>query len=167
MASPTTTRAAGNARSSRRRLYRYDPATDEIRLVADDFDGPNGLAFSPDERRLYVAETGDQTTDAPRQYIRVFDVSPDGKKLARGEIFHKIEPGYCDGLRIDEDGNLWSSAGRWRALHRSARQAARQDTRAAYRLQPDLWRRQEESPVHRRLATLYAIFLNRRGVQWP
>ena len=49
--------------------------------MAGDFDGPNGLAFSPDERRLYVAETGDQTSDHPRQFIRVFDVSPDGKRL--------------------------------------------------------------------------------------
>lgn len=92
-------------------LYRLDPDTGEIRLMAGDFDGPNGLAFSPDERRLYVAETGDQTTDDPRQYIRVFDVSPDGKRLSGGDVFHKVEPGNADGFRIDEHGNLWSSAG--------------------------------------------------------
>ena len=55
-------------------LYRFDPASGDIRIAAADFDGPNGLAFSPDESRLYVAETGDQTTDNPKQYIRVFDV---------------------------------------------------------------------------------------------
>ena len=91
-------------------LYRFDPARGDIRVVAGDFDGPNGLAFSPDERRLYVSETGDQTTDAPRQYIRAFAVADDGQTLSGGELFHKIEPGYCDGLRVDEDGNVWSSA---------------------------------------------------------
>ncbi len=59
-------------------LYRFDPRTNEIQVMAGDFDGPNGLAFSPDERRLYVAETGDQSKPNPRQYIRVFDVAPDG-----------------------------------------------------------------------------------------
>src|SRR5579883_406105 len=90
-------------------LYRYEPESSELQLVAGDFDGQNGLAFSPGERRLYVSETGDQTKENPRQYIRIFELSPDGRTLTGGEIFHKIEPGYCDGLRIDEDGNLWSS----------------------------------------------------------
>jgi gluconolactonase len=91
-------------------VYRLDPERDDIRIVADDFDGPNGLAFSPDESQLYVSETGDQTTDHPRQYIRVFDVGIDRSTLTGGDIFHKIEPGYCDGMRVDEDGNIWSSA---------------------------------------------------------
>jgi gluconolactonase len=91
-------------------VYRFDPETGGIHIVADDFDGPNGLAFSPDERRLYIAETGDQTQPSPRRYIRIFEVKADGKTLSGGEIFHKIEPGYCDGMRTDEDGNIWSSA---------------------------------------------------------
>jgi gluconolactonase len=91
-------------------VYRFDPHTGEIRAMATDFDGPNGLAFSPDESRLYVAETGDQKSDAPLQTIRVFDVVDDGLTLSGGDEFHRIEPGYCDGLRVDEDGNVWSSA---------------------------------------------------------
>ncbi|MGH6670924.1 MAG: SMP-30/gluconolactonase/LRE family protein [Xanthobacteraceae bacterium] len=91
-------------------VYRFDPKTGDIRIVADDFDGPNGLAFSPDERLLYIAETGDQTQERPRQYIRVFEIKPDGRTLSGGDIFHKIEPGYCDGMRVDEYGNIWSSA---------------------------------------------------------
>jgi gluconolactonase len=90
-------------------LYRFDPRSGRIAVAAGDFDGPNGLAFSPDERRLYVSETGDQATDDPKQYIRVFDVAPDGG-FGGGEVFYKIEPGYADGLCVDEDGNLWSSA---------------------------------------------------------
>src|SRR3954465_15403467 len=91
-------------------LYRLDPATGDIRVAAAAFDGSNGLAFSPDERRLYVAETGDQSQPDPRQYIRVFDLAADGAALRGGDVFHKIEPGYADGFRVDEDGNLWSSA---------------------------------------------------------
>lgn len=90
-------------------LSRFDPQTGHIAIAAGDFDGPNGLAFSPDETRLYVSETGDQITDAPRQYIRAFDVAA-GDMLFGGEVFHKIEPGYADGLCVDEDGNIWSSA---------------------------------------------------------
>lgn len=91
-------------------VYRFDPATGEIQVVAADFDGPNGIAFSPDERRLYISETGDQTQTDPRQFIRAFDVSEGGRSLSGGEVFHKIEPGYCDGMRVDEHGNVWSSA---------------------------------------------------------
>jgi gluconolactonase len=91
-------------------VYRFDPVTGEIAIVAADFEGPNGLAFSPDERRLYVSETGEQTHEEPRQYIRAFDLSEDGRRLSGGEVLHKIQPGYCDGLRVDEHGNIWSSA---------------------------------------------------------
>ena len=91
-------------------LYRFDPATGATTIAAADFVGPNGLAFSPDERRLYVAETGDQSRDDPSQFIRVFDVG-DNDTLSGGAIFHTITPGYCDGMTVDEDGNIWSSAG--------------------------------------------------------
>jgi gluconolactonase len=91
-------------------LYRFDPASGEIRIAAGDFAGPNGLAFSPDERRLYVAETGDPGDPEPARCIRVFDVAEDGR-LSGGGQFHAIFPGYCDGLRVDENGNVWSSAG--------------------------------------------------------
>jgi gluconolactonase len=91
-------------------VYRFDPQSGQTRVVADDFDGPNGLAFSPDERRLYVSETGDQTTEHPRQYIRVFEVGENQSSLRGGGILHKVEPGYCDGMRVDEHGNIWSSA---------------------------------------------------------
>src|SRR6185437_7738546 len=59
-------------------LYRFDPADGHIAVAAGDFDGPNGLAFSPHEKSLYVSETGDQTKDHPKQFIRRFDVSSDG-----------------------------------------------------------------------------------------
>jgi gluconolactonase len=91
-------------------LYRLDPETGDLRRVADDFEGPNGLAFSPDERLLYVAESGRQFSADPVRHIRVFDVAEGGDSLSNGRIFHKISPGYADGFRLDEDGNIWSSA---------------------------------------------------------
>ena len=135
--------------------------------MAADFDGPNGLAFSPDERRLYVAETGDQTRDDPRQYIRVFDVSPDGTRLSGGDVFHKVAPGYCDGMRVDEDGNLWSSAGDGVHCLSPAGELLGKV------LVPHAVSNLTFGGLDKNRLfiggshTLYAIFLNRRGVQWP
>ncbi|HEX5314013.1 MAG TPA: SMP-30/gluconolactonase/LRE family protein, partial [Gammaproteobacteria bacterium] len=92
-------------------LYRLDPTTGELAVVADDFEGPNGLCFSPDEKRLYVTETGLQFAENPQRHIRVFAVADDGRRLAKGRVFHKVSPGNADGIRCDEDGNVWSSAG--------------------------------------------------------
>jgi len=91
-------------------LYRLEPDTGEITAVATDFDGPNGLAFSPDEQLLYVAESGAPGASEPRQYIRRFRLSRDGRSLSGGEVFHTITPGWADGFRLDEHGNLWCGA---------------------------------------------------------
>jgi gluconolactonase len=92
-------------------VYRLEPASSELSVVADDFAGPNGLAFSPDERRLYICESGRQFDENPSRFIRVFDVGADGKCLHGGAKFHKVEPGFADGIVCDEDENIWSSAG--------------------------------------------------------
>lgn len=89
-------------------VYRVDQASGSIEAVLTDFNCPNGLAFSPDESRLYVADTGRMFQDDPR-HIRVFDCDADGK-LSGGEIFHAVSPGCADGFRVDAEGNLWSSA---------------------------------------------------------
>jgi gluconolactonase len=68
-------------------LYRLDPLDGALRVMADDFDGPNGLAFSPDERLLYVSESGNQFSADPVQHIRAFDVLDDGKRLSPGRMF--------------------------------------------------------------------------------
>ncbi|RAI60373.1 SMP-30/gluconolactonase/LRE family protein [Roseicella frigidaeris] len=148
-------------------LYRLDPGSGEIRCMAGDFDGPNGLAFSPDERRLYVAETGDQTGEAPKQHIRVFDVALDGRRLSGGEVFHTVSPGYCDGMRVDEDGNLWSSAAD--GVHCiSPEGGLLGKVLVPHRVSNLTF----GGPARNRLFiaashSLYAIFLNRRGAQWP
>ena len=91
-------------------VYRLDPGDGSLRVVADDFVGPNGLCFSPDERRLYIAETGKQFAADPVQHIRVFEVLDGGIRLSAGRVFHKVQPGSADGFRCDEEGNVWSSA---------------------------------------------------------
>jgi gluconolactonase len=91
-------------------VYRVDPHSGDIRIVADDFVRPNGIAFSPDERRLYVADTGaTHVKDGPR-HIRVFDVSDDGR-LSGGKVFATSTAGLFDGMRLDEAGRIWTSAG--------------------------------------------------------
>lgn len=92
-------------------LYRFDPRDGTLSVVADDFQSPNGVCFSPDERRLYVSESGIPFATDPVQHLRVFDVSADGAHLSNARVFYKVEPGFTDGLRCDEDGNVWSSAG--------------------------------------------------------
>ena len=92
------------------RVYRLDPAKGDLAVMADDFAGPNGLCFSPDEKRLYIAESGAQFAPDPVRHIRVFDVEDD-RHLRKGRIFHTVAPGFADCLRCDEDGRVWTSAG--------------------------------------------------------
>jgi gluconolactonase len=79
-------------------VYRLDPASGALSCVADDFEGPNGLAFSPDERLLYVAESGAKFAADPVHHIRVFAVRDHGRRLGHGEFFHRITPGHADGF---------------------------------------------------------------------
>lgn len=91
-------------------VYRIDPCDGSTRIVADDFVMPNGLAFSPDESRLYIADSGFLRDESSPRHIRVFDVRDDGS-LAGGDIFTTISPGIPDGFRIDTGGRLWAGAG--------------------------------------------------------
>ncbi len=82
-------------------VYRLAP-DGELVLLADDFDRPNGLAFSPDEQVLYVADTS-------RGHIRSFNVSPDGA-ISNGRVFIEMqapEPGAPDGMKVDREGNVY------------------------------------------------------------
>ncbi len=90
-------------------VYRIDPKTGKLDLVTDDMYKPNGLCFSPDYRKLYLADTGGPTPKG----IRVYDV--DGIRLRNGRRFTSMEmdgkQGGSDGIRADVDGNIWSAAG--------------------------------------------------------
>jgi gluconolactonase len=91
-------------------VYRLDAGTRVATVVEGDMRRPNGLCFSPDEKRLYICDTG--LTDGP-QYahnIRVYDVV-DGSRLANGRVFVEMGAGLADGIRADLDGNIWAGAG--------------------------------------------------------
>ena len=85
-------------------VFRFDPKTRDLKVLAKDFDKPNGIALSPDGKRLYVADSGRP------HHIRVFDVQADGG-VANGKVFCVIDKGGPDGIRCDTEGRVWSSAG--------------------------------------------------------
>lgn len=91
-------------------VYRIDPSG-AISRVADDFEKPNGLAFSRDESILYVADTGISHNEKGPKHIRALNVKPDGKSLGSSKIFADCTAGLFDGFRVDTDGRIWTSAG--------------------------------------------------------
>jgi gluconolactonase len=94
----------GGKEQDKNYVFRLDPKSGELKAVIDDCEKPNGLCFSPDESKLYVADSG-----APK-HIRVFDVHADGT-LGNPKVFCKIDKGAPDGIRCDADGRVWSSSG--------------------------------------------------------
>ena len=88
-------------------VYRWDPQTKKLSVVAGDINRPNGLAFSPDESKLYIIEAG----STPR-VIRVYDVVENGTKISNMRPLIQAENGGTpDGMRLDVDGNLWCGWG--------------------------------------------------------
>jgi len=88
-------------------VYRVDGATGAVTVVADGINAPNGLAFSPDETKLYIVESRSE----PRR-ILAYDVTGDGTRLANGRVLIDAGPdGTPDGFRCDVDGNLWCGWG--------------------------------------------------------
>jgi gluconolactonase len=88
-------------------VYRLDPKTGKATVVAGDIKGPNGLAFSPDEKKMYIVAS----RATPRE-IHAYDVVDEGSKLANGGVLITAEEGGTpDGFRVDVDGNLWCGWG--------------------------------------------------------
>ncbi len=92
-----------------RHVFRLDARTGELRSVCGDMAKPNGLAFSPDERILYVADSGASHDLEGPHHILAFDVADDGA-LRNRRVFAVIDAGIPDGFRVDVDGNVWTSA---------------------------------------------------------
>ncbi len=95
-------------------IYRIDARSGKIEIVTDEIFKPNGLCFSPDYRKLYVADTGSSHyPEAPKE-IKVWDVVDD-RSLVKGRPFTSMQlgdnAGLADGIRADIDGNIWASAG--------------------------------------------------------
>jgi gluconolactonase len=93
-------------------VYRVDPKSGEVKVIVDDFVEPNGISLSPDEKKLYVIDTG--FTDGPDNpsHIRVFDLDVAGGKATNSKVFAEMpKPSITDGLRTDTEGNVWCSVG--------------------------------------------------------
>jgi gluconolactonase len=89
-------------------VYRLDPKTGAIDAVVTDAVRPNGIAFSPDEKFLYLADTGASHKENGPKHIRKFAVH--GSKLSGGEVFADSTAGLFDGFRVDTTGRIWTSA---------------------------------------------------------
>jgi gluconolactonase len=93
-------------------VYRVDPKSGDVKVVVDDFVEPNGIAFSPDEKKLYVLDTG--FTDGPDNpsHIRVFDLDVGAGKVSNSKVFAEMpKPSITDGVRCDTEGRVWCSVG--------------------------------------------------------
>lgn len=96
------------------RVYRYNPATGQLAVVADSFNKPNGLAFSPDESVLYITDSGanqepDTFYEELPHHVRAFDVK-EGGHLENDRLFRVTSPGFPDGIKVDAEGRVYTSA---------------------------------------------------------
>jgi gluconolactonase len=91
-------------------VYRVDAKSGAVTAVVTDIARPNGIAFSPDEKYLYVADTGATHKENGPRHIRRFTVNADGSKLSGGEIFAESPAGLYDGFRVDRNGRIWTSS---------------------------------------------------------
>jgi gluconolactonase len=144
-------------------VYRVDPSG-KIEAVVTDMSCPNGLAFSPDEKRLYVADTG-RMFSSDAQHIRVFDMVDGRPKNSR--VFHNIAHGCADGIRVDTDGNLWSSAGD--GVHCLSPEGDLMGKILIPEIVSNICfgGRAKHQLFITATTSLYSVILNRRGVQWP
>ncbi len=100
-------------------VYRIDPKTGKIEKLLDEMFKPNGLCFSPDYKKVYIADTGASHYEQAPRNIMVYDVLDDGKKIGKGRQYVSMEmdlngkkvAGFADGIRADVDGNIWVGAG--------------------------------------------------------
>jgi gluconolactonase len=91
-------------------VFRFDRRIGELAVASDAMQHPNGLAFSVDESVLYVSDTSAARIPGGNHHILAFDVV-DGRRLANQRTFMVMDPGFADGLRVDVEGNVWTSAG--------------------------------------------------------
>jgi len=102
-----------------RNVYRLDPKSGKMDVVVGDFSMPNGLCFSPDEKKFYVTDTGELGGAFKQTLIRVYDADENGK-LSNGRLMHDFkdvqQPYIADDIRSDEDGNIWAAGG-WSPNH--------------------------------------------------
>jgi gluconolactonase len=147
-------------------VFRFEPGTGDLTIVTDEMIYPNGLAFSPDETVLYVADTSSSFDPKDSRHFMAFDVV-DGRRLQNGRGFAVIEPGLADGFRVDVHGNIFTSSAD------SVQVYASDGTRLGKILVPEKVGNLTFGGPHRdRLyiaasSSLYALDLNTQGIQRP
>ena len=99
----------GDSEQAASHVFRFDPSDGSVSIVADDFVQPNGIAFSLDERHVYIVDTGATHVENGPRHIRRFAISDDGR-LTGGDVFAEATSGLFDGLRLDDAGRIWTSA---------------------------------------------------------
>ena len=147
-------------------VFRFDPASGELSIVTDEVVEPNGLAFSPDEKILYVADTSSAFNPQPNHHIMAFEVVH-GRELRNGRGFVAISPGMADGFRVDVQGNIFTSS------EDSVQIYARDGTLLGKILVPEkVWNLTFGGPDYDRLfiaasSSLYSLEVNTSGIQRP
>jgi gluconolactonase len=147
-------------------VFRFEPGTGDLTIVTDEMIYPNGLAFSPDETVLYVADTSSALDPKDSRHFMAFDVV-DGRRLQNGRGFAVIEPGLADGFRVDVHGNIFTSSAD------SVQVYASDGVRLGKILVPEkVGNLTFGGPDRDRLyivasSSLYAMDLNTQGVQRP
>ena len=147
-------------------VFRFEPGTGDLTIVTDEMIYPNGLAFSPDETVLYVADTSSALDPKDSRHFMAFDVV-DGRRLQNGRGFAVIEPGLADGFRVDVHGNIFTSSAD------SVQVYASDGVRLGKILVPEkVGNLTFGGPARDRLyiaasSSLYAMDLNTQGLQRP
>jgi gluconolactonase len=102
----------GEVEQEKHNVFRVDPHSGKISVVVDDFVQPNGICFSPNEKRLYIIDTGISEGPGNPAHIREFDVDLESGKVSNSKVFaDNFAPGLTDGMRADVEGNIWCSMG--------------------------------------------------------
>ena len=148
-------------------VYRIDPSTGEVAAVATDFVKPNGLAFSPDEKHLYIVDTGSTHVSTGPRHMRVAEVAADGRSLGLAKLFATCTAGLFDGFRLDTKGNIWTSARD--GVHVYAPDGT---LLGKIRVPEPVANVCFGGPKRNRLyicatTSLYAVYVNARGASWP
>ena len=86
-------------------VFKYDPKTKQLEVVTRNLNRPNGIAFSHDEKKIYIADTGEDI-----KCLYVFDIEEGG--IINQKLVYDFKPFFSDGFRCDKDGNIWTSAGK-------------------------------------------------------
>jgi gluconolactonase len=148
-------------------VYRLDPDSGDLTAVATDFVKPNGLAFSRDERLLYIADTGATHAENGPRHIRVAEVGADARSLGPAKLFAESTAGLFDGFRVDTNGHSGTSAGD--GVHVYAPDGA---LIGKIRIPEVVANVCFGGPKRNRLficatTSLYAVYVNARGASWP